>query len=301
MPHTKPNFSPEVSRFIDELDAAVESHMNWTRRVVRCAVLHESPGKDVLDKSAHTLCRFGHWFESSKAHFKKIEPQKTRKLDAVHQTMHDAIRSICREVMAGRPGKESDLETFEQTQPELIKLLAEFKTQFLAGAARHDPLTGLPLRYGIENEFAQVKKICRRYKTRLYVGMIDADHFKRINDNFGHPVGDKALCHLADTLRSIVRPNEPLFRFGGEEFLLFMQCRTHEEAAAAGQRIVSTVRSKPVPIAHHEPLVLTVTLGLARAGNDETMSAVIERADKALYLGKQSGRDRCVIADDLPD
>lgn len=212
--------------------------------------------------------------------------------------MHDAIRSICTDVLAGRPGQGADLDAFEQAQSELIALPAEFKTHFLAHVARHDPLTGLPLRYGLEEEFTQVQKICRRNKTRLYVGMIDADHFKRINDGYGHPVGDIALRHLADTLKRIIRPNEPLFRFGGEEFLLPMQCPTHEAAAAGAQRIVQTVRGAPVPLAQGEPLVLTIAMGLARVADDEAMAGAVERADKALYAGKQAGRDRYVIADD---
>lgn len=294
-----PDFSPETADFISELDAAVEAHMDWSRRVLRCAVLRTSPGEDVLASSAHALCSFGRWFGSNRKHFQKLDAPSTRRLDAVHQAMHDAIRSICTDLLAGRPGQGADLDAFEKTQRELIGLLAEFKTHFLASAVRHDPLTGLPLRYGIEDEFTQVQKNCRRNKTQLYVGMIDADHFKRINDVYGHSTGDIALCHLADTLKRIVRPNEPLFRFGGEEFLLLMQCRTREAAVTAAQRIVETVRCAPLPIAMADALTLTITMGLARAGNDEAMADAVERADRALYTGKEAGRDRYVIADDV--
>ncbi len=298
VPDSIPDFSAETSKFVDELDAAVAAHLDWTRRVLRCAVLRVSPGDDVLGPQSHTECRFGKWFGTKRADFLKLDAAKTERLEFVHKAMHDAIRSICSEVLGGRPGQNAELQAYEETQPELIRLLADFKTQFLAGAARHDPLTGLPLRYSIETEFDQVLKNCRRYKTQLYIGIIDADHFKRINDIHGHPVGDKALRHLADTLRGIVRPNEPLFRFGGEEFLLLMQCRSGEEAAAAAQRIVDTVRRTPVAIAEIDPLILTITLGLAKVGKDEPMDGAVARADKALYAGKEAGRDRYVIADD---
>jgi len=294
-----PDFSSQTADFISELDAAVEAHMGWTRSVLRCAVLRTSPSEDVVAPLAHTLCSFGRWFGSNRKHFQKLDAPSTRGLDAVHQAMHDAIRSICADLLAGRPGQGADLEAFERTQSELIKLLAEFKTHFLAIATRHDPLTGLPLRYGIEDEFTQVQKNCRRHKTQLYVGIIDADHFKRVNDAYGHSVGDIALCHLADTLRRIVRPNEPLFRFGGEEFLMLMQCRTRDAAVTAAQRIVQTVRHAPVLMAHGEPLILTITLGLARVGNDEAMADAVERADRALYAGKETGRDRYIIADEV--
>jgi diguanylate cyclase (GGDEF)-like protein len=293
-----PDFSPEIATFITELDAAVEAHMEWTRRVLRCAVLHAAPGDDALAPLAHTLCRFGRWFVLNKVHFEKLDALNTRTLETVHQSMHDAVRSICTDLLAGRPGQISHLEAFEQTQTELIKLLAGFKTQFLANAVRHDPLTGLPMRYGIETDFIQVQKNCRRNKTLFYIGMIDVDHFKQVNDRYGHPVGDIVLRHLADTLKRITRPNEPLYRFGGEEFLFLMQCQDLEGAAAAAQRFINAVRSAPVPIPQAEPLALTVTLGLACVGNDELMASAVARADRALYEGKKAGRDRFVVADD---
>ena len=272
--------------------------MGWTRRVLRCVVLGESPGKDVLAPLAHTLCRFGRWFVLNKPHFEKIDTDSARRLTDVHQSMHEAIRSICTDVLAGRRGQSTDLDIFEQTQTELIKLLAEFKTHFLANAARHDPLTGLPLRYGLEVEFNQVRKNCQRNETQLYVGIIDVDHFKRVNDSYGHPVGDLVLRHLAHTLRRVVRANEPLFRFGGEEFLVLMQCHGSESAAVTAQRIIQAVRDAPVPMPQGGPLPLAVTLGLARVGADEDINSAVERADKALYAGKHAGRDRYVIADD---
>ena len=138
-------FSPDVDVFVEQLDAAVEAHMDWTRRVLRCAVLRVSPGDDVLSPLAHTLCRFGCWFRENKAHFETLNSEATAKTDRVHQTMHDAIRCICEDVMAGQPGRADCLDTFEQTQSELVALFADFKTQLLATIARLDPLTGLPL------------------------------------------------------------------------------------------------------------------------------------------------------------
>lgn len=295
-----PDFSPVTANFITELDAAVAAHMDWTRRVLRCAVLRASPGEDVLAPLAHTLCRFGRWFGENKAQFEQLDAQDTNALEAVHRTMHDAIRSICADLLAGRPGQSADLETFEQTQGELIRLMSHFKTQFLANAVRHDHLTGLPLRYGIEDEFNLIQRISKRNQGGflLYVMMIDVDHFKQINDTHGHPVGDIALRHLADVLKRTKRANEPLYRFGGEEFLLLMQCTSPLEVPHTAQRFLDAVRNAPVPVSRDLSLTLTVTVGLSRSGDDEELSSVIERADKALYEGKRAGRDRYVIAGD---
>lgn len=293
------SLSGKTRHFIIELDAAVEAHMDWTRRVMRCAVLRTSPGEDVLANEAHMLCRFGRWFTSQKPDFDKLDAQKAQQVEVVHQAMHDAIRAICANILAGQPGAASDLEAFEQSQSELTGLMSWYKTQFLADAVCNDPLTGLPLRYGIEDEFVQAQKAVRREHTQLYVAMIDIDHFKRINDQYGHSVGDRALRHLTDSLTSVLRPNEPLFRFGGEEFLMLMQCPSRAAATIAAKRIVDQVRNTPMVLEDApQPITMTITLGLTRVQPDETLDDVVARADRALYAGKHSGRDRYVIQDD---
>lgn len=291
-----PDFSSETDTFIAELDAAVEAHMNWTRRILRCAVLRTSPGEDVLAPLAHTLCRFGCWFMSNRAHFEVLDAQATQRVEAMHQTMHDAIRSICADILSGQPGQHTDLEAFERSQSELLSMLAQFKTLILSSAVRQDPLTGLPLRYGIEHDFTLYQKDARRNRSLLYVAIIDVDHFKRINDSYGHSVGDMALRHLADTMKRTLRSNEPLYRFGGEEFLWLMQCKSVEEAEQSAHRLLTTIRTTPIPIADGQPIMLTVTLGLAQVGDEEELSSAIKRSDVALYEGKNAGRDRFVIA-----
>ena len=292
-----PDLPAETGTFISELDAAVEAHMDWTRRIVRCAVLRTTPGDDVLDLQAHALCRFGGWFMANRGHLEMLDAPSAGRVDVVHQTMHDAIRSICSDIMAGQPGQESDLEAFEQSQSELLGLLARFKTLILSKAVRRDPLTQLPLRYGIENDFILYQKEARRNHTLLYVVLIDVDHFKPINDTYGHPVGDRVLRQLAETLKYTLREDEPLYRYGGEEFLWLLKCKSATEARQSARRVLATVGTTPVPIDDEEVLRLTVTLGLALAGEQEDLASAIKRADLALYEGKRDGRNRYVIAE----
>lgn len=167
----------------------------------------------------------------------------------------------------------------------------------LATIARLDPLTGLPLRYSLEHDFELAMKICQRNKTQLYVVMIDADHFKAVNDNYGHPIGDLVLCYLADLLREQVRSNEQLYRYGGEEFLVLMQAPFDEAIMVTVQRFLQKVRDTCVPVPDKEALKLTVTLGLACVVNGEGLESAVERADQSLYAGKVAGRDRYVFAE----
>jgi len=291
-----PDLSPMTETLIAALDAAVEDHMNWTRRILRCVILKTSPGEDVLDPQGHALCRFGQWFAANRAHFEALDATAAQHVDVVHQAMHDAIRSICSDVLGGQTGNPVHLDAFEQSQSELLALLAQFKTLILSSAVRQDPLTGLSMRYGIEHDFRLYQSDVRRNGNLLYVVMIDVDRFKRINDNYGHPVGDRVLRHLADTMKRNLRGNEPLYRFGGEEFLWLMQCKSAEEAEQSAQRLLTTIRSSPVRLRDDQVLTVSVTLGLAQVGEGEELASAIKRSDDALYQGKHAGRDRYVIA-----
>jgi diguanylate cyclase (GGDEF)-like protein len=181
--------------------------------------------------------------------------------------------------------------------PYILRQMAAFKTGFLATAARYDPLTGLPLRYGIETEFKLMQRISKRYHFYLYLMMIDVDHFKHINDTYGHPAGDIALRHLAEVLKRTKRDNEPLYRFGGEEFLLLLQSDSPEGITGAAPRFLDAVRNADVPIAQDQSVRMTITIGLTRVGWDEDLGKAVERADKALFEGKRAGRDRYIFAD----
>ncbi|WP_374473182.1 diguanylate cyclase [Arenimonas sp.] len=290
------DYAHRAAVFIAELDAAVDVHLDWTRRVLRCALTHEPPGEQMLADDAHERCHFGQWLVAAGPELERLDARKAHQLVSLHRRMHDAIRLICQDVHSGRPGNLEALATFESSQAGLVQRLATFKTRILADAVRLDPLTGLPLRYSLEGEFMMGQRAAHRGGTALFVAMFDIDHFKRVNDTFGHIVGDLALRHLADTLRRILRPNDRLYRYGGEEFLLLMLAEDDSEAEAAAGRFLDAVRASPVPVPGHGDLPLRVTIGLARVAEGDGLEISVERADQALYRGKQAGRDRCVVA-----
>ena len=121
-----------------------------------------------------------------------------------------------------------------------------------------------------------------------WLGVIDIDHFKRVNDNFGHLIGDEVLLLLARLMRGSFRHYDRLYRFGGEEFVVMMRCDTADESALAFERFRHNTEQHAFPQVGH----ITVSVGFSEVRQDDTPSGAFERADKAVYHAKQHGRNQ---------
>ncbi len=161
--------------------------------------------------------------------------------------------------------------------------------------AHHDPLTGLPNRALLLDRLRQALLEAKRERGRIAVLMLDLDHFKTVNDSFGHTVGDRLLCAVADRLRSVVRESDTLARFGGDEFTL-VQTRLSEPRGAEvlAQKIVEAV-TEPFLIDGQE-VRATTSVGVAiHPEQGDEPGSLIEHADIALYQAKALGRNRAEV------
>jgi two-component system, cell cycle response regulator len=161
--------------------------------------------------------------------------------------------------------------------------------------ARTDPLTGLANRRTLGERLEHELKVCQRSGDPLTVALCDVDHFKRINDRFGHGVGDAALCQIGRLLEQGVRSVDLVGRWGGEEFLVLLPGATRDLGAMVAERLRASVAS--CAFGDVAPEQVTVSLGVASHRNDEPLHALLERADAALYRAKEEGRNRVVVAD----
>jgi diguanylate cyclase (GGDEF)-like protein len=128
-----------------------------------------------------------------------------------------------------------------------------------------------------------------------WLGVIDIDHFKRVNDGHGHLIGDEVLLLLSRLMRSTFRFLDHLFRFGGEEFVVLMRCGSEADAASAFERLRTNVSDYAFPRVGR----ITVSVGFTSLRPEDTPSAAFERADKAVYWAKQNGRDQVAHHADL--
>lgn len=172
---------------------------------------------------------------------------------------------------------------------------AELQAELLRQATT-DPLTGLPNRREFDRCFARDAARADREGSPLAVAVFDLDHFKSINDGYGHGTGDDVLRHVAQLARHCFRSVDSVGRIGGEEFAVLLPGASGQDAVAVAQRFVDRLGGTPVELSGFRRHV-TATVGVAeRQPGENTLDAVLRRADAALYEGKHSGRNRVVLA-----
>src|SRR5215831_9926934 len=156
--------------------------------------------------------------------------------------------------------------------------------------ATHDGLTGLFNRRHVEDVLRKEVVRAARHARPLAVAMMDADHFKNINDTYGHQTGDEVLREISERCRKMLRSNDVLGRYGGEEFVIVFPETKLDEAGAVAERLRAAVAESPIKVGA-DALGVTVSIGLAAHAPGQGMDKLLQRADAALYTAKQDGRN----------
>ncbi|MDT8396460.1 MAG: diguanylate cyclase [bacterium] len=198
-----------------------------------------------------------------------------------------------------KPFNPSLLKVRLKNMLHIKRLQDQLKAQkeMMEAMATTDTLTGIPnLRFfmqAMDDKFHRT----RRYEDSFSLLMIDLDHFKKVNDTYGHPRGDSVLVESAQVLLSAIRKVDMVARYGGEEFVVIMPHTDREGAKIAGERVRAAFEAR-----HFNGLPergsLTVSVGAATfdVEKDHSVTQFIERADKALYAAKRGGRNRVEIS-----
>jgi diguanylate cyclase (GGDEF)-like protein len=162
--------------------------------------------------------------------------------------------------------------------------------QEMTELATTDPLTGCRNRATLAESLTNQIKLCKRYGRPSSILLLDLDHFKAINDNWGHHIGDTVLAGIARLLSNRLRDNDHIFRIGGEEFMVLLPETSLPEAETLARELVKSVAVEPFQTG----IGVTISGGLTQACANETWSVWLKRADQALYKAKSDGRNRVV-------
>ncbi len=204
---------------------------------------------------------------------------------------------------------ESDTPITIETQRLVLSILRIYRNfEALLDYSERDALTGLLNRKTFDEAFMKTALGVRDTAmgaldgdrasepgVQNYLGVIDIDHFKRVNDSFGHLMGDEVLLLLSRLMRASFRFHDKLYRFGGEEFVVLMRCNSLDEARQAFERLRSHVEQYAFPQVGR----ITVSVGFTEVDPSDSPSGAFERADRAVYFAKEHGRNQVRCYADL--
>jgi diguanylate cyclase (GGDEF)-like protein len=172
----------------------------------------------------------------------------------------------------------------------LALLMFRGKEIELQQLAHRDSMTGLHNRRALFEQAPREEARCERYGTPLSLVMFDIDHFKTVNDRFGHAAGDEVICEAAARVACALRDVDAAFRLGGEEFIVLLPCTDIDAAVAVAERLRLAVQAMPMPSIGTR---VTASFGVTQlASGREDWEAAMRRADTALYRAKDEGRNR---------
>ncbi|MHA6262514.1 diguanylate cyclase [Arenibacterium sp. CAU 1754] len=227
-------------------------------------------------------------------------PNATRAAEALDRGAHDVMpNGFCAEELA--------LRLWSQLRHKASSDRLRASVRDGLRAAILDPMTGL---YNRRYALPHLEKVVRQSRASdrpFAVMLVDLDHFKRINDRYGHPSGDAVLTETALRLRSQLRPADMIARMGGEEFMIVMPDTTREHAIRSADRLCRQINSRPFRTPHiNQPISLTISIGVVVGGashgnlpdGENCAAALIGQADRALYEAKGSGRNQFTLTQD---
>jgi diguanylate cyclase len=283
---------------VKALDNAVSYHEAWLSNLYRAIVCNELRD-DTADvhEDAHHHCRFGQWYDrvgddllTGHASFERI--------GAVHRQMHDAARKVLVDRAAeGVSGERYDAFTGLSIAFKLE--IRNLQFDLLSRLCTVDHLTGVWNRHSMHFRLTQEMERVVRIGRTSCIAIMDVDHFKAVNDGYGHVAGDQVLRNIASFFAQRIRKYDVLFRYGGEEFLICLSDIDIEAAVASMDRLRAALSREPIALPDGRQVQVTVSMGIATLAGSKQIDSVIQEADHALLCAKARGRNRtCAWGDE---
>jgi len=277
------------------LSQLVDDYLQWLLAWHRLMAANAGGYKDV-PLELKPPPSFAAWRENTSTSLPQDQPAVER-LATQHEQLHTLARLVLMKTTEGQSVTRKDDDDVIAKYQELLQGLRRLERAFAAAASDLDPLTGLRTRAGLLRDIERELSRFARTDRPFCVAIADIDHFKKINDTYGHDAGDRVLASIADHISRGLRAHDDAFRLGGEEFLLCLK----EADLAAGlsvlERLRRGLREKPVTISAGKTIPVTLSFGLAVCARAVTAHELLRRADVALYRAKSEGRDRVVVAE----
>jgi diguanylate cyclase (GGDEF)-like protein len=275
------------------LSQAVDDHLDWLAEWHRLAFFDPGPRAEQAKKLAPPPS-FPVWYQSAIKSLPQDQPAIDH-LAIMHDQLHTLARLVLMKTPDGEPLARKDYEAVLGKYEEFMQGLRRLERAFAVAASGLDLLTGLRSRVGLQEDLQREYSRFLRTEKPFCVAIMDVDHFKIINDTYGHDAGDRVLASVADHVSRSLRPFDDAYRLGGEEFLLCLK----EADLATGLKVLERLRASleklPITLTSGPAINVTASFGLTAGAKDIAIEEMLHRADQALYRAKNQGRNAIVV------
>jgi diguanylate cyclase (GGDEF)-like protein len=283
----------DAERIIRRLAPALQAHGEWIQSIHGTLICRSMEACETLCADSHKDTQLGRWFAEETSEFLCRHPEFVSAMGH-HRELYALAQELCAAVLSDRPITRSAYDAFAEGINRLDRCL-EILVKELWDLLRYtDPLTGIATRYAMLPRLREEHQRVRRTGLNSSVCMVDLDHFKNINDSWGHHAGDAVLEAVSAYFARNLRRYDQVCRYGGEEFVLMLPNTTPEQAVPIVDRLRRGLADLRVPIGD-KTLRITASFGIAPLRADQPIAVSIERADRAMYLAKRAGRDRVEV------
>ena len=285
--------SEKLGTITKSLNQARIAHVQWLNDLNR-QIIFKMP----IDSFArnHTECYLGKWLNS-------IEPssafdiEEYQKLVLIHKNLHSQANRLLDFSLTGNSIEAKDYELFINLVNNVMLSIENIQSALNTFKLSLDSLTQLANRklllFMLEKEYSKFKR--NGTDNQHCIAFVDIDHFKNINDTYGHHAGDLVLKKVSEKLLSGMRENDILGRYGGEEFLFFLSDVSVQVAIKIFERIRLEIEKFDITLQTKELIGVTISIGIAKFSKSYSLLEIIEHADKAMYSAKTKGRNRVQV------
>jgi len=290
---TRPTTSSlDLLKSLEDLDRGVISHTHWLKKLHGALICEDQhPPDDDLREDAHCRCNFGRWYYSQ--HHSELANQPLfQEIGFQHQTMHELARKLLLKSQAGESVTSTDYNAFIEQAIDFKLAIRGLQNKIIDELCVIDHLTGTFNRHSMSIKLAQEHDRVSRKGSCCALAMIDIDHFKLVNDTYGHAIGDQVLRGIAERFGNQLRSYDYLFRYGGEEFLVCLPDSDSSSAEQLMERLRFSLETTPLRLEDGLELPITASFGISHITADKTIEDALSEADRALLYAKSSGRNR---------
>jgi len=283
----------EIQVLMSQVDQAIYNNDRWYEGLIAILMCRLPYDEHDVHEESFRRCRFGQWLYGEG---EKLlgDHASYAALESEHRRMHQLAARLLLSAAEGTLIGVQDYEFFTSAVKSLRLEATTLKRELAEMLARLDPLTGVNDRTSLLTFLRELQVLVKRRVMPCCVVMMDLDHFKVVNDTYGHLAGDRALIASAEYLTQHLRPYDKVFRYGGEEFVIALQNADSAQAMTVVRHLREGLAK--LPIQYKDMLMgVTASFGVAPLDPDFTVEESLEHADQALYGAKSNGRNNAQL------